>query len=296
MDNLDILETDKKDDYSLGKTLKIDSITYSDLDELLVSHIESIIAKMETLMTSPKYKENAADLSKSCFVIFVGSQDCVEHIKYDTNYFCFLVTSTLEQSLDTATKAKPGAAVYGFTLDRKHAGYFLLIYKLGGNRPIHEMGIKVLPETYILKGQSSKECKDLNSLTNSFKEMMMQMSRPKPAPAPMPSTRSTVHMGGPHSHSGMHPSAMGSHHYVPHQAQPHMAHQPIPMQGAPWGTPWGGAPWTGAPGGHMGQGGHMTGPPGHGGPGTHDGYGSRSSRAPPTPRRFMPPPGQQPYY
>ncbi|KAF9324157.1 Transcription elongation factor spt6 [Podila minutissima] len=262
--HFDILETDKKDDYSLGKTLKIDNNTYSDLDELLVSHIESIISKMETLMTSPKYKENAADL---------------------------------KQSLETATKAKPGAAVYGFTLDRKHAGYFLLIYKLGGNQPIHEMGIKVLPETYILKGQSSKECKDITSLTNSFKEMMMQMSRPKPAPAPMPSNRSTVHMGGPHSHSGMHPSAMGSHHYVPHQAQPHMTHQPIPMQGAPWGTPWHGAPWTGAPGGHMGQGGHMTGPPSHGGPGTHDGYGSRSSRAPPTPRRFMPPPGQQqPYY
>lgn len=72
MENLDILETDKKDDYSLGKTLKIDNITYSDLDELLVSHIESIITKMETLMTSPKYKENAADLSKSYFVILLA--------------------------------------------------------------------------------------------------------------------------------------------------------------------------------------------------------------------------------
>lgn len=295
MVNVDILETDKKDDYSLGKTLKIDNNTYSDLDELLVSHIESIISKMETLMTSPKYKENAADLSKS----YIASR--FQQSKLSVEYRLTIVTCylhpTLEQSLETATKAKPGAAVYGFTLDRKHAGYFLLIYKLGGNRPIHEMGIKVLPEMYVLKGQSSKECKDITSLTNSFKEMMMQMSRPKPAPAPMPSNRSTVHMGGPHSHSGMHPSAMGSHHYVPHQAQPHMTHQPIPMQGAPWGTPWHGAPWTGAPGGHMGQGGHMTGPPSHGGPGTHDGYGSRSSRAPPTPRRFMPPPGQQqPYY
>ncbi|KAG0349604.1 Transcription elongation factor spt6 [Podila humilis] len=265
--HFDILETDKKDDYSLGKILKIDNVTYSDLDELLVSHIESILSRMEILMASPKYKENAADL---------------------------------KQSLDTATKAKPNAAVYGFTLDRKHAGYFLLIYKLGGNRSIHEMGIKVLPETYVLKGQSSKECKDINALTNSFKEMMMQMSRPKPTPVPMASgsgsNRSTIHMGNVHGHSGMHPSSMGSHHYVPQHAQPHMSHQPIPMQGAPWGTPWGGAPWTGAAGGHMGQGGHMTGPHGHGGPGAHDGYGSRSSRAPPTPRRFMPPSGQQPYY
>ena len=55
---------DKKDDVSLGKTLKIDNAKYSDLDELLVSHIEAILSKTELLMASPKYKENASDLSK----------------------------------------------------------------------------------------------------------------------------------------------------------------------------------------------------------------------------------------
>ncbi|CAO3569079.1 unnamed protein product [Mortierella alpina] len=310
--HFDILELDKKDDVSLGKILKIDNAKYSDLDELLVSHIESILSMTMSLMASPKYKESAEDL---------------------------------KQSLDTQTKAKPGAAVYGFTLNRKVAGYFSLVFKVGANRPIEEWGIKVIPDTFVLKGPSTRECKDVVELCNSFKELMQQRHRPKPAsaaPSASSSSSSRPHYNSqtgsgsssgysngayaPHhtpAHPGgyHHPSS-NAHHYVPHHSQPvaahHLAHQPMPMHqphssssssgGAPWSsTPWGGAPWTGAPSsGHMGpSGGHMTGPHHHGygsahgenrhgAPGTHDAYGPRSSRAPPTPRRFMPPPGQQP--
>ncbi|KAI7822717.1 SH2 domain-containing protein [Gamsiella multidivaricata] len=298
--HFDILEMDKKDDVSLGKTLKIDNSKYSDLDELLVSHIEAILSKTESLMANPKYKENAAEL---------------------------------RQSLDTQTKAKPGAAVYGFTLDRKYPGYFSLVFKIGASRPIEEWSIKVFPEHYVLKGPSKKECPDVVSLCNSFKEMMMQRSRPKPAAASAAPATSSTPSNRPHynSYNGS-SSGYGNPHHTPshpsayhHHYQPHPSHQPVvahhtampPMQqplhpssssaAGPWGsTPWGGAPWTGAAGsGHMGPPGHMTGPHhGYGGahgdarhngpPGTHDTYGSRSSRAPPTPRRFMPPPGQQP--
>ncbi|KAF9917029.1 Transcription elongation factor spt6 [Lobosporangium transversale] len=294
----DILEMDKKDDVSLGKTLKIDNAKYSDLDELLVSHIEAILSKTEALMASPKYKENASDL---------------------------------RQTLETQTKAKPGAAVYGYTLDRKFPGYFLLLFKIGANRPIEEWNIKVFPEHYLLKGPTKKECKDVISISNSFKELMMQRSRPKPtaAAAAVPPTASSTANNRPHynsyngsSNSGSSgysnphytPSHPGTYHH-PHY-QPHPSHQPVaphhaampPMQQPPhpsssgaghWGaTPWGGAPWTGAAGGsHMGPPGHMTGPH-HGGYGSgHDGRHGHPSRAPPTPRRFMPPHGQpsQPY-
>jgi len=311
---------DKKDDVSLGKTLKIDTTKYSDLDELLVSHIEAILSKTDTLMHSPKYKENAAEL---------------------------------RSSLETQTKAKPGSAVYGFTLDRKFAGYFLLVFKLGAKAPIVEWPIKVFPDHYVLRGPTSKDCGDVVALSDAFKEMMMQKNRPKPAVASVPAAASTAPLANnrphynsyhhtPSSHGagayGHHPStnsSMGSHHYVPHHAQPvaahhlggHQAappmHQASSSSGAPWGTPWGGASWTGAPsaGGQMGgpSGGHMTGPHhhsgggysshgdsrhggAHGGPhgGAHDAYGSRPSRAPPTPRRYMPTQGQphpqQPYY
>jgi len=70
---VDILEMDKKDDVSLGKTLKIDNSKYSDLDELLVSHIESILSKTEAIMTNRKYKESAADLRKNFYLHCVFS-------------------------------------------------------------------------------------------------------------------------------------------------------------------------------------------------------------------------------
>ncbi|KAF9115075.1 Transcription elongation factor spt6 [Mortierella sp. AM989] len=297
----DILEMDKKDDVSLGKTLKIDNAKYSDLDELLVSHIEAILSKTEVLMANSKYKENGADL---------------------------------RQSLETQTKAKPGAAVYGFTLDREFPGYFVLVFKMGAKASIEEWRIKVYPEHYVLKGPTTKECKDVNAICNSLKEMAVQRSRPKPAASSMGSMTSSTPSSRPHynSYNGSSTSSSyGNAHHTPshpgsyhHHYQPHPSHQPVaphhaampPMQqpphpssssAGPWGsTPWGGASWTGAPGGgHMGPPGHMTGPHHgysgthsdnrHGGPpGTHDTYGSRSSRAPPTPRRFMPPPGQQP--
>ncbi|KAF9581645.1 Transcription elongation factor spt6, partial [Lunasporangiospora selenospora] len=253
--HFDILEIDKKDDFSLGKTLKIDTAKYTDLDELLVSHIESILSKMEALMSSPKYKENVSDL---------------------------------RLMLETQTKAKPGAAVYGFTLDRKFPGYFSLVFKLGANRPIEEWSIKVFPEHYVLKGPTKKECNDVLSISNSFKEMMMsQRNRPassKPGQGGVSSSTSSASagmhrngsMGGTNGsvHHGYgagsaSSSGIGSHHYVPHHSQhqqpvaAHMAsasssssQQPQPSGSGPqsgsgahgWGTPWSGAPWTGAPG------------------------------------------------
>ncbi|OAQ35444.1 transcription elongation factor Spt6 [Linnemannia elongata AG-77] len=319
--HFDILEMDKKDDVSLGKILKIDNSKYTDLDELLVSHIEAIMAKTELIMANRKYKESASDL---------------------------------RQSLDTQTKAKPDACVYGFTLDRKFPGFFSLLFKLGASRPIEELSVKVLPDHYVLKGPTNKDCKDFVTLCNSFKELMQQRLRPKPVaststagpsnsrPHYNSQSGSSNNYSSYNSSSGYNGSSYGSshhtpshpgsyhqqpsshsHHYVPHHSQQpvvphHLAHQaapPMHQQGHPssssssghWGsTPWGGAPWTGAAGGgHMGPpSGHMTGPhhgygsahgdSRHGPPGGHDSYGARSSRAPPTPRRFMPPPGQQP--
>lgn len=73
---IDVLEMDKKDDVSLGKILKIDSSKYTDLDELLVSHIESIMSKTESIIANRKYKDSASDLRKYFdlqMLSFVGS-------------------------------------------------------------------------------------------------------------------------------------------------------------------------------------------------------------------------------
>ncbi|KAG0052609.1 Transcription elongation factor spt6 [Gryganskiella cystojenkinii] len=306
----DIVEMDKKDDVSLGKTLKIDNSKYSDLDELLVSHIEQILNKTKDLMECSKYKENSDEL---------------------------------KTWLDTQTKAKATAAVYGFTLDRKFAGYFSLVFKMGAKGSIEEMSVKVLPEHYVLKGPTTVTCETVQELQNAFKEMIMQRSRPKTASTPAPAAASAApqassrphydsyrapssHANGGYGHHAGN-SSMGSHHYVPHHAQPVPVHhlqshpqQPMHQGSQPSSGQWGGwGSYTGSAGGHMGgpQGGHMTGPhhsgyghpdSRHGGPygshgSSHDPYGSRgpSRGAPPTPRRYMAPPGQphphqQPYF
>ena len=265
-------------------------------------------------------------------------------------HLCFL--SFVESWLETQTKAKPTAAVYGFTLDRKFPGYFSLVFKMGVKGSIEEVSVKVLPDHYVLKAATPVNCVTVTDLQNAFKEMMMQRNRPKTASTPAPAAASAAPMASsrphydsyraPSSHAnggyGSHHSgnsSMGSHHYVPHHGQPVAAHQYGHAQAPPMhqgnqsvssssSGQWGGwGSYTGSAGcSHMGSqgGGHMTGPhhaggyggshpdSRHGGPygahgSSHDPYGSRapSRGAPPTPRRYMAPPGQphpqqQPYF
>ncbi|KAF9130718.1 Transcription elongation factor spt6 [Mortierella sp. 14UC] len=139
----DILESEKTDEISLGKVLQIDNSTYHDLDELLVSHIATILSRIQDLMESPKYHENEYEL---------------------------------KQWLEKQTKARPDSAVYGFTLSHKYPGYFSLIFKLGRAAKIDEWNIKVLPDCYQLKGPSKRNCADPVAISDNFKEMAMKLS------------------------------------------------------------------------------------------------------------------------
>lgn len=61
----DVLELDKPNEYSLGRNLRIQNkYTYSDLDELIVSHVRSMARKVDEMMHSDKYKGSEADLRK----------------------------------------------------------------------------------------------------------------------------------------------------------------------------------------------------------------------------------------
>jgi transcription elongation factor SPT6 len=61
----DVLELDKPNEYSLGRNLRIQGkYTYSDLDELIVSHVRSMARKVDEMMHSDKYKGTEADLRK----------------------------------------------------------------------------------------------------------------------------------------------------------------------------------------------------------------------------------------
>lgn len=51
-----VLEIDKPDDYSIGSKLKIGKYEYTDLDELIVSHVRAMARKVDELMLHDKFK------------------------------------------------------------------------------------------------------------------------------------------------------------------------------------------------------------------------------------------------
>lgn len=56
--HIDVLELDKENEFSLGKTLKIDhgKYTYSDLDELIVNHVKAMAKKVEEMTNDERYQ------------------------------------------------------------------------------------------------------------------------------------------------------------------------------------------------------------------------------------------------
>ena len=55
--HIDVLELDKDNEFSVGRTLKIGGkYTYSDLDELIVNHVKAMARKVEEMMNDERYQ------------------------------------------------------------------------------------------------------------------------------------------------------------------------------------------------------------------------------------------------
>ncbi len=65
--HIDVLELDKDNEFSVGKTLKIGGrYTYSDLDELIVNHVKAMARKVEEMMLHEKFQNGSkADTGSS---------------------------------------------------------------------------------------------------------------------------------------------------------------------------------------------------------------------------------------
>lgn len=62
---LDVLELDKPNEFSLGRILKIGGrYSYSDLDELIVSHVRAMARKVEEMIQHEKYKGSYDEMCK----------------------------------------------------------------------------------------------------------------------------------------------------------------------------------------------------------------------------------------
>ncbi|KAL1922960.1 uncharacterized protein VTP21DRAFT_9336 [Calcarisporiella thermophila] len=136
--HLDVLELDKENEHSLGRQLKVGDMTYSDLDELIVLHIEASARKVEEMMANPKYRKGSL--------------------------------KSLNEHLNAACLANPRQSVYGFCIAPEYPGSFNLAFKLGPQTQCNRWIIKVMPNGFKI-GRTSYP--DVLSLINGFKRIMM---------------------------------------------------------------------------------------------------------------------------
>ncbi|MBW0479878.1 hypothetical protein O181_019593 [Austropuccinia psidii MF-1] len=132
--HIDVLELDKPNEFSLGRILKIGGrYSYSDLDELIVSHVRAMARKVEEMIAHEKYKGTYEDMS---------------------NF------------LKTYLMANPDRSVYAFCINKESAGNFLIGFKADKNSPMQTWNVKVSPGAFELHGTQAG---DMLSLCNAFK-------------------------------------------------------------------------------------------------------------------------------
>ncbi|KAI0093685.1 transcription elongation factor Spt6 [Irpex rosettiformis] len=104
---------------SVGTRLIVDSThQYSDLDELIVNHVQAMNRKVEELMMHDKFKP--------------GPQE------------------ELHLFLKNFVAANPSKSAYGFSLNRKKPGHFNLCFLANKNSMVQVWPVRVTPEAYYL--------------------------------------------------------------------------------------------------------------------------------------------------
>ncbi|KAF2475420.1 transcription elongation factor Spt6 [Lindgomyces ingoldianus] len=132
--HIDVLELGKANEYSLGKQLRVGKHTYSDLDELIVNHVEAMAKKIAEMMRDERFQK--------------GSKE------------------TTEQWLKTYTEANPKRFMYAFCVMPKYPGYFWLCYRAGFAAKPGAWPVKVIPNAFELQGH---QYPDMTALKNGFK-------------------------------------------------------------------------------------------------------------------------------
>lgn len=137
--HIDILEKDKPNEFTLGKTLLVKegdhSYIYHDLDELIVSHIHELHAKALSLSNSDKFKHEPL--------------------------------SEVKEWLIRYSKANKGRGTYCFSMNRKRAGWVLLLFTIG--EKVYAWNVRIVVGGYELKGGIYP---NVAGLCNGFKKLV----------------------------------------------------------------------------------------------------------------------------
>lgn len=136
--HLDVLELDKENEFSVGRTLKVSGkYTYTDLDELIVLHVKAMSKKVEEMMGDERFQN--------------GSK------------------AQTEQWLTTYTEANPKRSMYAFCINPKYPGYFFLCFKAGLDAPLSSWPVRVIPNAFELQKNAYP---DMRALKNGFKVLI----------------------------------------------------------------------------------------------------------------------------
>jgi transcription elongation factor SPT6 len=153
--HIDVLELGKETEYSLGKQLKVGKYTYSDLDELIVNHVQAMSKKVTEMMKDEKFHSGGKDTSGECTSLPCLLMRCILFLQ---NY--------TEQWLKTYCEANPSAFGYAFCAMPKYPGYFYLCYRAGYKGITGAWHVKVIPNAFELEKNIYP---DMTALRNGFK-------------------------------------------------------------------------------------------------------------------------------
>jgi transcription elongation factor SPT6 len=139
--HLDVLEMEKDNEYSLGKYLQVDGHRYTDLDELIIGHIQAMLRKVEEMINCDKFQN--------------GGPSEVE--KWITRY----------------TEAN-GRSTYRYCYDHKRPGWFYLCFKTTPKAQMQLWHVQVIPNGFRMM---KNDYGDVTALSNGFKTTFQNLQR-----------------------------------------------------------------------------------------------------------------------
>ncbi|KAF1965153.1 transcription elongation factor spt6 [Bimuria novae-zelandiae CBS 107.79] len=140
--HIDVLEMNKASEYSVGKQLRVGKQVYSDLDELIVNHVQAMARKVAELTRDERFQKGT---------------------KEET-----------DQWLATYVQANPTRSMYAFCSIPKHPGYFWLCFQAGLNGKKGEWPVKVIPNAFEMQ---KNVYPDMVALKNGFKMLFQSRSK-----------------------------------------------------------------------------------------------------------------------
>lgn len=161
--HIDVVEHDKPNEYSIGRTLQIDEFKYHDLDELSVSHMAELHNKVEAMKNHEKFRNEPVNDARDWLVRY--------------------------------SKANKNRSCYCFCFNRKSPGWFFLLFKLNDStEKTYTWNVKALPNGYMLHKNTYP---DMVHLCNGFKKLLQNQMKNTGA-----SSNSRAHYQSSYQHGG----------------------------------------------------------------------------------------------